>query len=136
MFSKKTPGARFFGDTLVEVVDEFGIAHNIFFYRPFFIPITYHLEIRRLAGYGVDTENKIRAALIDWTNSIGIGKNVMHGRSYVPANLNGSLDSDTFEVLSIGLARNGQATAPRDISIGLREVAYTEAQYVTFRVTS
>jgi hypothetical protein len=134
LFSKKTPGARFIGDTMIEIIDEFGIAQRVFFYRPIMVPITYHFELRRLPGYVVDVENKIRAAMIDWTNAVGIGKRVMHGRAYVPANLNGDPTSDTYEILSIGLARGGQATAPQDILIGIREVAYTQEDYITFRI--
>lgn len=131
---KKTPGASTVGTTYEDVEDAYGIAHRIRFYRPTSVPITFQLTVRARYGYSTEIQNAIAQTISDWVDALGIGQSVVYSRAFLPAILNGSVNSKTYDVVSLGLARDGGSIQQGDVPIGFHEVPASDPSYVTFRV--
>jgi uncharacterized phage protein gp47/JayE len=113
----KTQGAHTNGTTVVEVPTGYGFTQPIRFYRPDERQITFVVKIRKQPGYTGDTDLAIKSALADWVNSLGIGAKVRHNRAIGVANLATSIIGDTFELVSLGIARDGRPAVEKDVLI-------------------
>ncbi|QEE24533.1 hypothetical protein CS053_08475 [Rhodanobacter glycinis] len=132
---KKTPGTGTFGTTAQSVLDAYGNAITINFYRPTDVPITVSIGLTGLSGYSGTVGDEITAAVVDYINALSIGSKVMLSRLYVPANLGGSTDSATYEITSLEISRDGAAVAPSDVAIAFNEVATCTSSLVTLTVS-
>ena len=133
IFTRKAPSMITYGTTAVDLLDAQGIKRTIRFFRPWSVYITYAIDLRKLPGWQNDTEARIKQELVDWTNSNPIGRDVMPGRAYVPINLGGAAISDTYDVLSVKVARDGQAPQPVDVPIRFTEEPLTRADLIVVR---
>ena len=133
IFVRKAPSMITTGTTAIDLLDEQGIKRTIRFYRPREVHITYNLDLRKLAGWQNDTEGRIKNELATWTNSIEIGRDVMPGRAYVPINLGGAALAQTYDVISVKLARDGHAPEPVDVAIRYNEEPMTTTQGIVVR---
>lgn len=116
--AKKTPGAGTVGSTTELVTDLYGITHNIAFSRPAAVSITVNISLTALVGYTSAIGVAIQQAVSNYLNSLAIGQKVMVSRLYVPANLNGSADSLTYEVTALTVNGGGA-----DVPISIIQVA-------------
>ena len=133
IFVRKAPSMITTGTTAIDLLDEQGIKRTIRFYRPREVHITYNLDLRKLAGWQNDTEGRIKNELATWTNSIEIGRDVMPGRAYVPINLGGAALAQTYDVISVKLARDGHAPEPVDVAIRYNEEPMTTTELIVVR---
>ena len=133
IFVRKAPSMITTGTTAIDLLNEQGIKRTIRFYRPREVHITYNLDLRKLAGWQNDTEGRIKTELVNWTNSIEIGRDVMPGRAYVPINLGGAAIAQTYDVISVKLARDGHAPEPIDVAIRYNEEPRTAAELIVVR---
>lgn len=111
LLAKKAPGVATYGTVLRSSTDAYGIPHAIRFFRPTYVQVAYYITLQALPGYTQDVEAMIRQALADWTNGLGIGNLLRLTRAYLPANLNGTSQGGTFEILSMAAQRDGLAPA-------------------------
>lgn len=123
MLLKKTPGTGLYGDTVVSVTDEWGIPRKVAFFRPAAVPVGYEIEVRALDGFTFQVMDQIAAAMVAWTQTLGIGDDVLPGRAYVPAN---SVNA-SYQVLSVKAARNGGEPVGDTVPIRFNEYATCEA---------
>lgn len=128
---KKTPGAYTQGTTAVVVTDSIGILHTIRFYRPTIQNIQVAITLHALAGYTAVITAEIQTAVAAYINSLAIGQNVMITRLYVPAQLAGLADSQTFEIVSLQAALLGGSNGTTDIAVGFTGLAACLASNVT-----
>jgi uncharacterized phage protein gp47/JayE len=116
--AKKTPGGGTYGTTTVFVTDVYGIPHPINFFRPTQIGINIAIGLSALSGYnstiGVEIQNTVTA----FVNGLGTGNNVIWTRLFVPANLSGSADGQTYKINSLTV--NGGTS---DVMIGFNAEA-------------
>ena len=133
IFVRKAPSMITYGSTAIDVFDVQGIKRVIRFYRPREVHITYNIDLRKLQGWHNDTEALIKTELANWTNSIEIGRDVMPGRAYVPINLGGAAIAQTYDVISVKLARDGHAPAPIDVAIKYNEEPMTTTDLIVVR---
>ncbi|WP_197472720.1 hypothetical protein, partial [Oleiphilus sp. HI0123] len=103
--------------------DAAGIVRNIAFSRSVEVPISYALQIRKLASYTAKTDLDVRTALSDWTNALGIGNSVYRDQAYVPAKLNGTVEGMGYEIISLAIARNGNVPLQADVPLAYDERA-------------
>lgn len=133
IFTRKAPSMITYGTTAIDLLDQQGIKRTIRFYRPRDVFITYNIDLRKLAGWQNDTEARIKTELADWTNAIEIGRDVMPGRAYVPINLGGTAIAQTYDVMSVKLARDGHAPAATDVAIRYTEEPVTTTDLIVVR---
>lgn len=131
---KKTPGTGTYGTTAQAVLDAYGNSSTINFYRPTDVPITIDITVQALSGYSSAIGDEVIAALVAYINALPIGAKVMLSRLYLPANLNGAVDSAAFEVTSLTIARDAGTPAAADIALAFNEVATCTTALVTLTV--
>ncbi|MGP8335973.1 baseplate J/gp47 family protein [Serratia sp. CY43514] len=121
--TKKTPGGGTYGTTTISVTDKYGIVHPISFFRPTSVDIYARVEIKALQGYTSAVGEEIRTAVAAYINEIEIGDPVYLTRLFLPANLNGSADSATFDITDLQIGTSPGSLAPANVVIGFNAVA-------------
>ncbi|MEN4050284.1 baseplate J/gp47 family protein [Serratia marcescens] len=121
--TKKTPGGGTYGTTTIDVTDKYGIVHPISFFRPTSVDIYARVEIKALQGYTSAVGEEIRTAVAAYINEIEIGDPVYLTRLFLPANLNGSADSATFDITDLQIGTSPGSLAPANVVIGFNAVA-------------
>ncbi|MEN4216250.1 baseplate J/gp47 family protein [Serratia marcescens] len=121
--TKKTPGGGTYGTTTISVTDKYGIVHPISFFRPTSVDIFARVEIKALQGYTSAVGEEIRTAVAAYINEIEIGDPVYLTRLFLPANLNGSADSATFDITDLQIGTSPDSLAPANVVIGFNAVA-------------
>lgn len=128
----KKGGCGTVGDTVVDVVNDYGVPTRIALFRPADVPVTYRVTVRPAArGYTANVEKAIKQSLADWTTARGIGESVFLDDAYGPAKLNGGSGSETFKVLSLEIARDGNVPAAAGVDMAFREAPLCRPEYVT-----
>jgi len=120
---RKAPGVPTYGTTVGLSTDAYGITHKINYFIPTPVAISYSLRLRALSGYTTDVGTQIAAALANWTNALGIGKDVLLNRANVPANLNGVAASMTYEILSLQVGFGSGTVSSSDVTIAFNQIA-------------
>lgn len=120
---KKTMGTATFGTTVKTVTDSYGFPRPVRFFRPTVVPIAVTVTIAPLAGYTSTIGVSVAAAVQAYINGLAIGSGVLVTRLFVPANLGGDADGQTFDVLSIVMSRGGAALALANVPIAFNEAA-------------
>lgn len=121
--AKKSPGVATYGTTSVTVYDAYDIPREIKFYRPTIVDIDVEVTLTALTGYSQAIENRMVQAIADWINELAIGEDVVLTRMYVPANLDGSLESKTYHITNLRIARHGNALGTADLVMTFIEAA-------------
>lgn len=121
--TKKTPGGVTYGTTAIYVTDKYGIVHPISFFRPTSVNIYARVEIKALQGYTSAVGEEIRTAVAAYINEIEIGDPVYLTRLFLPANLNGSADSATFDITDLQIGTSPGSLAPANVVIGFNAAA-------------
>lgn len=121
--TKKTPGGGTYGTTTISVTDKYGIVHPISFFRPTSVDIFARVEIKALQGYTSAVGEEIRTAVAAYINEIEIGDPVYLTRLFLPANLNGSADSATFDITDLQIGTSPGSLAPANVVIGFNAVS-------------
>lgn len=131
---KKTPGTRTYGTTSEVVFDRYGMPNTINFFRPTDVPITVEVRITALAGYTSGYAELIKTAVADLINSLSIGADVLYTKLFVPANLPGTVQGTTFDILTIKLKRGADPLAASNVVIAFNEVASCDVANITVTV--
>jgi len=126
---KKTPGAYTYGTTSQVVTDSVGIPHTIRYYVPTPVSISVAISLHALTGYTSAIATEIQNAVAAYINALKIGQSVLLTRLYLPANLNGSADGSTFEIVTLTV--NGGSS---DIAIAFNQNATCLPANVTITV--
>lgn len=121
--NKKTPGTETYGDESQVVFDRYGMPNTINFYRPTQVDIEVEVELTALQGYTVGYDTLIKQAIADLINNLKIGQSVLITKLYVPANLPGTTPGTTFDIISIKIAKVGDALGVINVPILFNEVA-------------
>lgn len=121
--AKKTPGTRTQGTTSATTYDIYGMPNTINFYRPTIVPMKVEVNITALLGYTTGYDTLIKAAVAALINSLKIGADVILTKLYVPANLPGTTPGTTFNIISIRIAKVGDAFGAVNIPILFNEAA-------------
>lgn len=118
---KKAPGVGTYGSTIETVTDAVGVPHTIAFFRPTTVTISVSLTVRPLTGFTADIQAQSGTGVADYINGLSVGGDIVLSRLYTPANLRGGVGSDTFDMVAIGVARDGNATAAANVPMAFNE---------------
>ena len=127
---KKMTGTAMVGTTSAVATDANGVARTMNWYQPTLVPITATVTVKALTGFTSDVEAAIQAALANWVNALPGDTNVSMSRAYTPINAVGN----SFELVSLALARNGGVVALADVTIAFFEQAQCQPSWVTIVV--
>lgn len=130
---KKPPGTGTYGSTTANYTDPKGLPKPINFYRPTDVSITVQIDITRLAGWALTTQDTVKASVAAYINALAIGDDVLLTKLYTPANLTSPL-GDTFDITAIRMARSGSPTAA-NVTIAFNELATCDVADITVNLT-
>jgi len=119
----KTPGCGTFGDTTQVVADPRGIPATIKFERPALVTIDVQVIISVNSGYTADYATLIKQAVAASINSIGIGSDVLYTKLFISAYLQNTVAFNTFDVVSVEIARDSNPVAAANVDIAWNEIA-------------
>lgn len=131
---KKTPGTYTHGSTSVTVKDDIGLPHTIRYFQPTDAPMAVEVRLKALSGYTTAVAAQVQAAVAAYINALGIGQSVMLARLYLPAQLGGGTQSETFEVLTVKVAAKPGAPAASDVAVAYNALASCAAADVSIVV--
>lgn len=132
---RKTPAISTYGTTNVTFVDSHGVSQSINFFRPTIANIKVIVLANQLAGYQTDTAILIKNAILQYINSLTIGEDVILSKLYLPANINGAVQSETYDITSITIARDAGAYSASNKVLAFNELAQTALSDITVTVT-
>lgn len=124
--NKKTVGIPTAGTTTQTVADLYGIPRAIKFYQVAEQRVVVNITLHAISGYTSAIGAEVQAAIADYINSIPVGGNVLMGRLYGPANLNGAADGLTYTVKTLTLGLYGGSQAAADIAIAFNQAAHCD----------
>lgn len=134
ILNKKTIGAYTYGTTVNTIIDSDGVSNTIRFYRPTVSNVKAAVTLKALTGYTSSIGTKIQQAIADYINALKIGDDVMITRLYLPAQLNGAAEAQTFEIMTLQAALVGGTLGTSDIVIPFNGLAQCSASNVTLTV--
>lgn len=124
----KTPGTGTYGDIVQTVYDSKGMPVVIKFSRPTEITIKVQVSIQTSLGWTDDYETLIAQAVADSIESNQIGDSVLITKLYSPAYLTGTPASQTFDVVSILIGKDGDPLDNENIPLEFDEEAICDYQ--------
>lgn len=113
----KTPGTATYGTTSELVYDAHGMPLTINFYRPTEVTITAVITIATNPAWSSDYEDLIKQAVADLINSNQIGDPVLITKLYLPAYLNGTVASGSYDIITLLIGKD--LDPPDDVNIDL-----------------
>jgi uncharacterized phage protein gp47/JayE len=129
--NKKTPGCYLYGSTAVSVIDDYGLSQTVRYSSPTLVPISVSIELDALTGYTTTIADEIKAALVAYVESMGIGQDVVITRLYVPAQLSGAANSAKYEITALTAAEKPGSPGTSDITIAFDELATLAIEDIT-----
>ncbi|UIA94535.1 baseplate J/gp47 family protein (plasmid) [Erwinia tracheiphila] len=120
---KKTPGAGTYGTTTEKIADKYGILHPISFFRPVDVAVFVKVELKALAGYSSSVASKIKMQVAQYIDALDIGETVYLARLYLPANLAGDPEGETFDIVSLTIGKAASSLAADNLVIAFNEAA-------------
>lgn len=119
IMNKRSPGVGMYGTTTVNVTDAVGQVQAIKFTRPTLVTIKVDMEVHALTGYTSEDTDAIKAALVNYFNSLPNGQNVYWSRTFLP--LLTLPNSSKFEINFLKLYRDSDAHLQDDVAISFGE---------------
>lgn len=133
--SKKSMGCALYGNTDVTIINSYGDAKTVSFYRPDIKQVSYHLNITSTESYSADTADAIAENLAAYTNALDIGDRIMMNKLYGPSNLFGAEQSQTYEVDNISIIVDGEPIVG-DYTLPFGCVAFCDPSDIAIEVLS
>ncbi len=128
---KKTQGVPTYGTTTESLVDSTGNPHDVNFSFASGKRILVAISLHGFSGYTTIIGDKIKAAVADYINDIGIGNKVMLVRLQLPAQLYGSMESKTYEIVTIAAAISPTTPGSSDVAIAFNQIATCQASDIS-----
>lgn len=135
IFLKKSPGVYTQGTTSVEIVDSYGQANIIRFYRLTPVGIEVVINVKKLTGYTDQTTTEIKSKIASFLNTLKIGVDVSISSLWGAAlSAMPSLTNPSFSITGLTAAAHGSPLGSNDISIAFNEAAMGDINLVTVNV--
>lgn len=131
----KGPGVGTYGNTTGTYTNTAGTSKTIAYFIPTDVPISVLISLTALTGYTTDIQAQIASTVSAYINALGGGQNVMRTRLFVPAQLSGGQNSNTFEIIDVQIAGNGLPVADQDVVIPFNSIAVCNPSFVLFSVS-
>lgn len=131
---KKTPGTTTYGTTAASTMDQYGVPNVINFYRPTVVPMKVAVTIKALQGFTAAYTALIQQAVADSINALDIGDDVLLTKLYVPANLAGTPQGQTFNITVLQVGKVSGSLASADVVVAFNEAASCAPSAVTVTI--
>lgn len=131
---RKTIGALTNGTVTVTVPDPYGIPRPISYYPVEEARIVVALTLHPISGYTSAIGDSIKQSVADAINVLGIGQTVILTRLYGPANLYGTPEGLTYEILTLAIAEFPGVPASSDVTINFRAAAHCNVSDITIAI--
>lgn len=122
----KTPGTETDGTTSVPVLDNHGMPLIINFYRPTIATVQATITISVNEFWSADYIVQIQDAVAAVINATEIGGTILITKLYGPAYLTGTPQSNSFDIASITLGKNGGSQTAANVDLTFLEEAVTD----------
>lgn len=119
----KTPGTQTFGDESVTVYDSHGMPIDIHFQRTDPITIKAQITIAANPAWSADYVDLIKEAVANQINSGGIGETILITKLYAPAYLTGTPASQSFDIIALEIAIDGDPLDTANIPLDFDQQA-------------
>lgn len=134
--TRKTPGCYTNGDQSDTVLDRFGVATTIRFYRPTTKTIDVAITIKALNGYNSTIGTQAQQAIVNYINSLVAGQNVVLSQlEYAAASVNTNPASPYFSITSLTAAIDPASPGSTDITMNFNWQAITAIGNIALTVT-
>ena len=111
IFRKKAPGIGTHGGVSYTVQDDFGVSHTVKLQRATMTPVALSIELTPLAGFDASVADRIRAALAEYSSSLGVGQDVVVPSLYSLCYGADKGNTPTFSISLLTASAMGTATA-------------------------
>ena len=132
IFNKKAPGVGTYGTTAIPVDSYAGTTTNINFYRPTEKSIYLKITLVKLSTYTQSYEDKIKNALIEYFDKIGIAESVY--KSIIWSVCTSQMDNianPSYSITKVETSTDGETYSEADISIDFNELATLNLDNIT-----
>lgn len=132
IFLKKGEGVGTYGSTSYNYLDTYGFPNTIKFSRPTIVPAYCKLTIAPAADYLSSAEDEIKARIVAYINSLGIGESVNIARVLASAvKTDAGVVDERFSVEAITLGRSATAQTADSLAIAWNEAVSCAPENVT-----
>jgi uncharacterized phage protein gp47/JayE len=136
IFRKKGPGCYTNGTISVNIVDLFGQANTVRFYRPTYVDFDVVINVKALSGYTSEYTALIKSAIKAHLDSFALGGSEVLISSLWGAALSvQELVFPVFSITSLTAAKHGESQDTVDIPLAFNEIARGNVAYITVNVT-
>lgn len=119
---KKTPGVPTYGTTAENVIDSYGNAKQIHYFRPTEIPVYVEIKLKPLMGYTTDIGNGVKESVSKFINALNIGDTLYLSRLFVPATLDVASGGNTYDVLSMEIGKTAENLSTANMAVAFNEL--------------
>jgi hypothetical protein len=130
----KKGGCGTYGTTFVTLTDAYGVKSKIALFPAGQPLITVKITLNQLSAFTTDVIGLIQNSVSDYINALGIGNGIQWNRLYAPAYLFGAPQAQTFEIVTLGVARDGATPTSADVAMLFKEAPLCRPEYVTVTV--
>ena len=90
IFLREPVGSNQYGNTTVEVIDDYDLPHPVTFMRPPIVTVYIRIELTPLQGWTDDLIDVMKENIVEWTQANWlIGADVIRSQLYIPINQTG-----------------------------------------------
>ena len=126
IFQSVSEGIMTSGDIVKEVKDINGFGHEVRFSRPTITPLQITMSLITYPDFPTNGNARIKAAIVEWFNSLNVGEDIHYSRLYEPINsING------FAVRNLKFGYKGGTLGLEDIIIQHNEIATISAEDIS-----
>lgn len=134
IYNRKAPGVSTHGSTTVVIADVSGADRDIKFFIPTEKPVKVEVSLYPGGGYTTVIADAIKAAIVNHTNALSIGEDVIVTRLLVPAMLAGLQDNESYRLTQVRAAFVGSSFGTTDLTIAFTEKATAVVSDITIIV--
>ena len=135
IFLKKGEGVGTYGSTSGTYTDSFGIKNTVKFSRPTQVPIYAKVRIKASPIYLNANGEEVKQRIVDYINSLAIGKDVVITRVLAEAIMNGGVVDTEYQVENIAIGKSASSQATATISIAWNQYATCSLENVVIEVS-
>lgn len=129
--NRKTIGAPTYGTQSQTVTTSFGIAEVINFFVLAEDRVVVAINLHPINGYTSAIGDEIKATIAAYINALAIGSSVFLTRLYNPANLNGSSNGLTYEIITLAIGVFPATPGAADIVVAFNHAAHCDVSDIT-----
>lgn len=133
---KKSDGCGTYGSTTENFTNSSGVTIPIHFYRPTNVRIKVVVRVKARAGWLSSTIEEMQKAISAKVQGSELGSLLLYTKLYGVALMPNTAVEDTFELLSITMAKEGETQAATNIQLAFNEAAICVVADVDVRVTT